>query len=66
MQKNPIFHISVDISNIKRGIYSCQIDEQWFTLNANLLRKVLEITPVDTTNPFEPPPAREAVMDFVN
>ncbi|GJT69104.1 hypothetical protein Tco_1028390 [Tanacetum coccineum] len=52
--------------NEKTGIYNCQIDEQWFTLNANLLRKVLEITHVDTTNPFEPPPAREAVMDFVN
>ncbi|GJX53443.1 retrovirus-related pol polyprotein from transposon TNT 1-94 [Tanacetum coccineum] len=38
----------------------------WFTLNADLLCKALEITPVDSTHPFESPPAGEQVMDFVN
>ncbi|GJX32756.1 hypothetical protein Tco_0242611 [Tanacetum coccineum] len=95
MQKNPIFHISVDIlrntnffraftasANVpsiyiqqfwntmsydaKTWIYRCQIDEQWFTLSADLLCKALEITPVDSANPFDSPPAREPVMDFVN
>ncbi|GKA85374.1 retrovirus-related pol polyprotein from transposon TNT 1-94, partial [Tanacetum coccineum] len=34
-----------------------QLDEQWFTLNDDLLRKALEITPVDSAHPFESPPA---------
>ncbi|GJY22648.1 hypothetical protein Tco_0396306 [Tanacetum coccineum] len=40
--------------------------EQWFTLNVNLLRKALEITPVDPAHPFASPPAGEYVMNFVN
>ncbi|GJV00967.1 hypothetical protein Tco_1330237 [Tanacetum coccineum] len=37
--------------------YSFQLDEQWFTLNADLLRKALEITLVDSARPFKSPPA---------
>nr|GEU85620.1 hypothetical protein [Tanacetum cinerariifolium] len=95
LQKNPIFHISVDIlqntnffraffasANVpsiyiqqfwntltqeaKTGVYMFQLDEQWFTLTYDHLRDVLEITPVDLTNPFISPPAGEIVMDFVN
>ncbi|GKA25043.1 hypothetical protein Tco_0711076 [Tanacetum coccineum] len=29
----------------KTGVYSCQVDEQWFDLSADLLRKALAITP---------------------
>ncbi|GJX98536.1 hypothetical protein Tco_0355555 [Tanacetum coccineum] len=43
-----------------------QLDEQWFTLNSDLLRDALEITPVDPANPFVSPPAGEIIMDFVN
>ncbi|GJW52711.1 retrovirus-related pol polyprotein from transposon TNT 1-94 [Tanacetum coccineum] len=50
----------------KSRVYNFQLDEQWFTLNADLLRKALEITPVDSAHPFESPPAGEQVMDFVN
>ncbi|GKE18795.1 hypothetical protein Tco_1426372, partial [Tanacetum coccineum] len=50
----------------KTGEYCFQLDEQWFTLNSNHLRKALEITPVDSAHPFESPPAGEQVMDFVN
>ncbi|GKA78509.1 hypothetical protein Tco_0785046, partial [Tanacetum coccineum] len=32
--------------NEKTGVYSCQVDEQWFDLSADLLRKALAITPV--------------------
>ncbi|GJT97540.1 hypothetical protein Tco_1093058 [Tanacetum coccineum] len=46
--------------------YIFQLDEQWFTLNADLLRKALEITPIDSAHPFVSPPANEQVMDFVN
>ncbi|GJY87142.1 putative reverse transcriptase domain-containing protein [Tanacetum coccineum] len=47
-------------------VYSFQLDEQWFTLNDDLLRKALEITPADSTHPFVSHPAGDQVMDFVN
>ncbi|GJX94807.1 hypothetical protein Tco_0349393 [Tanacetum coccineum] len=94
-QKNPFFHISVDIlSNTnffraftasasvpaiylqqfwntmkydeKTGVYRCQIDEQWFDLSADFLRKALSITPVIPAQPFELPPSGNTVIDFVN
>ncbi|GJS86889.1 retrovirus-related pol polyprotein from transposon TNT 1-94 [Tanacetum coccineum] len=39
--------------NDKTGVYSCQLDEQWFDLSADLLRKALAITPVNPAHPFE-------------
>ncbi|GJR20319.1 retrovirus-related pol polyprotein from transposon TNT 1-94 [Tanacetum coccineum] len=42
--------------NEKTGVYSCQLDEQWFDLSADLLRNALAITPVKPTHPFELPP----------
>ncbi|GKB60473.1 hypothetical protein Tco_0916659 [Tanacetum coccineum] len=54
------------IQGAKTGVYSFQLDEQWFTLNADLLHEALEITPVDSTHPFESPSVGEQVMDFVN
>ncbi|GJY24546.1 hypothetical protein Tco_0398204 [Tanacetum coccineum] len=50
----------------KTGIYCCQIDEQWFNLSVDLLRKALDITPVDPAHPFELPPTGDTVIDFVN
>ncbi|GJV39363.1 hypothetical protein Tco_1417803 [Tanacetum coccineum] len=50
----------------KTGIYCCQIDEQWFNLSADLLRKALDITPLDPTHPFELPSTGDTVIDFVN
>ncbi|GJV50474.1 retrovirus-related pol polyprotein from transposon TNT 1-94 [Tanacetum coccineum] len=37
-----------------------------FTLDANLLREALEITPIDQAHQFESPPSGNAIMDFVN
>ncbi|GJY13384.1 hypothetical protein Tco_0382693, partial [Tanacetum coccineum] len=51
--------------DVKTGIYNYQLDEQWFNLNADLLRKALEITLVDPPHPFESPPDGEAIMDFM-
>ncbi|GJT68375.1 hypothetical protein Tco_1019855 [Tanacetum coccineum] len=51
--------------NEKTGIYSCQLDEQWFDLSADLLRKALAITPVNPAHPFELPPSGDTVIDFV-
>ncbi|GJT28836.1 hypothetical protein Tco_0909111 [Tanacetum coccineum] len=44
------------IQDAKTGLYSFQLDEQWFTLNAYLLCKALEITLVDSGHPFVSPP----------
>ncbi|GKD58492.1 hypothetical protein Tco_1296001, partial [Tanacetum coccineum] len=50
----------------KARTYRFQLDEDWFTLDANLLREVLEITPIDQAHPFVSPPSGDAIMDFVN
>ncbi|GKE12300.1 hypothetical protein Tco_1415851, partial [Tanacetum coccineum] len=50
----------------KTEVYRCQIDEQWFDLNADLLIKALAITPVIPAQPFELPPSGNTVIDFVN
>ncbi|GJU75522.1 hypothetical protein Tco_1272592 [Tanacetum coccineum] len=52
--------------NDKTGVYSCQLDELWFDLSADLLRKALAITPVNPAHPFELPPSGDTVLDFVN
>ncbi|GJW03167.1 hypothetical protein Tco_1562023 [Tanacetum coccineum] len=63
IQKNPIFQISYDE---KTWVYCCQVDEQWFNLSAGLLRKALDIIPVNPAHPFELPPTGNTVIDFVN
>ncbi|GJU02821.1 hypothetical protein Tco_1113159 [Tanacetum coccineum] len=50
----------------KSDVYSFQLDEQWFPLNDDLLRKALEITPVDPAYPFVSLPAGKQIMEFVN
>ncbi|GJV58134.1 hypothetical protein Tco_1459139 [Tanacetum coccineum] len=50
----------------KTWIYSCQVDEQWFDLSVDLLRKALAITLVIPAHPFEFPPSGNTVIDFVN
>ncbi|GJZ97917.1 hypothetical protein Tco_0670370 [Tanacetum coccineum] len=50
----------------KTGVYCCQVDEQWFNLSADLLRKALDITPVDPAHPFELPLTGDTVIDFLN
>ncbi|GJU61833.1 hypothetical protein Tco_1243668, partial [Tanacetum coccineum] len=50
----------------KARTYRFQLDKDWFTLDANLLREALEITPIDQAHPFVSPPSGDAIMDFVN
>ncbi|GJX06575.1 hypothetical protein Tco_0194507 [Tanacetum coccineum] len=50
----------------KAGTYRFQLDENWFTLEANLLMEALKITPIDQAHPFVTPPSGDAIMDFVN
>ncbi|GJX22983.1 hypothetical protein Tco_0227428 [Tanacetum coccineum] len=58
--------------NEKTGVYSCQLDEQWFDLSADLLRKALAITPVNPAHPFELPPSGDTfkillmILDILN
>ncbi|GJQ93944.1 retrovirus-related pol polyprotein from transposon TNT 1-94 [Tanacetum coccineum] len=69
-QKNLIFQIVVDIlqnTNFLRAFTaSALLDENWFTLDANLLREALEITPIDQAYPFMSPPLGDAITEFVN
>ncbi|GKC93439.1 hypothetical protein Tco_1158881 [Tanacetum coccineum] len=48
------------------GLYSCQLDEQWFTLHKEILRYVLDITPSNGNNPFVAPPSSDIVIEYVN
>ncbi|GJU10315.1 retrovirus-related pol polyprotein from transposon TNT 1-94 [Tanacetum coccineum] len=48
------------------GVYSFQLDELWFDLHADILRKALWITPKDSAHSFVPPPAGDLVIDFVD
>nr|GEV30502.1 histone deacetylase 14 [Tanacetum cinerariifolium] len=70
LQNNLIFQISVDIlQNInffRAFIASALLDEDWFRLDANLLREALEITHVDQAHQFVTPHSGNAIMDFVN
>nr|GEU89651.1 integrase, catalytic region, zinc finger, CCHC-type, peptidase aspartic, catalytic [Tanacetum cinerariifolium] len=50
----------------KTGAHRFQLDEDWFRLDANLLREALEITLVDQAHQFMPPPSGDAIMDFLN
>ncbi|GKB54236.1 hypothetical protein Tco_0904989 [Tanacetum coccineum] len=45
---------------------SNHLDEDWFTLDVNLLREALKITPIDQAHLFMSPPLGDAIMDFMN
>nr|GFD03410.1 hypothetical protein [Tanacetum cinerariifolium] len=44
------------------GIYSYQLDEQWFNLHKDILRDALQITPINDNDPFVAPPLSNAVI----
>nr|GEW47416.1 retrovirus-related Pol polyprotein from transposon TNT 1-94 [Tanacetum cinerariifolium] len=48
------------------GIYSCQLDEQWFNLHKDILIDALQITPINDNNSFVAPPSSEVVIEYVN
>ncbi|GJZ11590.1 hypothetical protein Tco_0546349 [Tanacetum coccineum] len=64
-QKNPIFLISLDIlQNTKFfGAFTTSAN---FTIDADLLRNALGITPKDLVHSFVAPSAGDLVIDFVN
>ncbi|GJS18209.1 retrovirus-related pol polyprotein from transposon TNT 1-94, partial [Tanacetum coccineum] len=52
--------------NSSTGLYSCQLDEQWFNLHKDILRDALDITPSNDNNPFVAPPSSDIVIEYVN
>nr|GEU93581.1 hypothetical protein [Tanacetum cinerariifolium] len=50
----------------KTRAYHFQLDEDWFKLDANLLKEALDITPIDQAHQFVSPPLGDAIMDFLN
>nr|GEX52464.1 retrovirus-related Pol polyprotein from transposon TNT 1-94 [Tanacetum cinerariifolium] len=47
-------------------LFVAWLDEDWFILDANLLREALKITPINQAHQFESPPSGNAIMDYVN
>ncbi|GKF04669.1 hypothetical protein Tco_0035337, partial [Tanacetum coccineum] len=52
--------------NSSTGLYSCQLDEQWFNLHKDILIDALDITPTNDNNPFVAPPSSDTVIEYVN
>nr|GFA03300.1 hypothetical protein [Tanacetum cinerariifolium] len=52
--------------NSSTGLYSFQLDEQWFNLHKDILRDALDITPTNENNPFVAPPSSDTVIEYVN
>nr|GEV33490.1 integrase, catalytic region, zinc finger, CCHC-type, peptidase aspartic, catalytic [Tanacetum cinerariifolium] len=50
----------------KTRAYSFQLDETRFTLDTNLLREAIDITPIDQAHQFVSPPSGDSIMDFMN
>nr|GFA41440.1 hypothetical protein [Tanacetum cinerariifolium] len=54
------------LAEIKSPDLYCQLDEQWFDLTKDTLRKALQITPVNNNQAFISPPSSDALINFVN
>ncbi|GKC35161.1 hypothetical protein Tco_1047545 [Tanacetum coccineum] len=52
--------------NSSAGLYSCQLDEQWFNLHNDILRDALDITLSNDNNPFVSLPSSDTVIKYVN
>nr|GEV74607.1 retrovirus-related Pol polyprotein from transposon TNT 1-94 [Tanacetum cinerariifolium] len=48
------------------GLYSSQLDKQWFNLHKDILKDALDITPTNDNNPFGDPPSSDTVVEYVN
>ncbi|GJW62935.1 hypothetical protein Tco_0114819 [Tanacetum coccineum] len=52
--------------NSSTGLYSYQLDEQWFNLYKDILKDALDISPANDNNPFVAPPSSDTVIEYVN
>ncbi|GJY08833.1 hypothetical protein Tco_0375887 [Tanacetum coccineum] len=65
-QKNPNFQISVDILQNTNFFRAFTASTSPRSIGWLILRKALEITPIDQAHQFVSPPSGEGIMDFVN
>ncbi|GKC92562.1 retrovirus-related pol polyprotein from transposon TNT 1-94, partial [Tanacetum coccineum] len=49
--------------NSSTGLYSCQLDEQWFNLHKDILKYALDISLADDNNPFMALPSSDIVIE---
>nr|GEU47162.1 retrovirus-related Pol polyprotein from transposon TNT 1-94 [Tanacetum cinerariifolium] len=54
------------IFHTANGCLSARLDEQWFNLHKDILRDVLQITPINDNDPFVAPPSSDAFIEYVN
>ncbi|GJX14593.1 retrovirus-related pol polyprotein from transposon TNT 1-94 [Tanacetum coccineum] len=52
--------------NSSTGLYSYQLDKQWFNLHKDILQDAIDITPSNDNNPFVAPPSSDTVIEYVN
>nr|GFD28496.1 hypothetical protein [Tanacetum cinerariifolium] len=52
--------------NSSTGLYSYQLDEQWFNRYKDVLRDALDITPTNDSHPYVAPPLSDTVIEYVN
>nr|GEW58320.1 monodehydroascorbate reductase [Tanacetum cinerariifolium] len=52
--------------NSSIGLYSCQLDEQWFNLHKDILIDAFDITPTNDNNPFVALPSSDTVIEYIN
>ncbi|GJS74704.1 retrovirus-related pol polyprotein from transposon TNT 1-94 [Tanacetum coccineum] len=52
--------------NSSTGLYSCQLDEQWFNLHKDILRDALDITLANDNYPFMAPSSSDTITEYVN
>nr|GEV32233.1 hypothetical protein [Tanacetum cinerariifolium] len=52
--------------NSSTGLYSCQLDEQWFNLHKDILIDALDITPTNDNNPYAAPRSSDTIIKYVN
>nr|GEU84807.1 retrovirus-related Pol polyprotein from transposon TNT 1-94 [Tanacetum cinerariifolium] len=64
-QGNPIYMIADTVQYDKKaGSYRCQLDEQWFVLTKETLRKALQITPANNNQAFVARPSSDALINL--
>ncbi|GJU27632.1 hypothetical protein Tco_1166253 [Tanacetum coccineum] len=51
--------------NPNNNSFTFQLDTHTFTLNAELFRTILQITPPDTNKPYTKPPTENKILEFI-
>nr|GEU32279.1 hypothetical protein [Tanacetum cinerariifolium] len=65
-EKAPAHFSDTMCFNSSTGLYSCQLDEQWFNLHKDILRDALDIATTNDNNPYVALPLSDTVIKYVN